>query len=236
MMEQARRVHQMTLQRTGLHQLRWRSIQVPYAKPRSEELRRDMPVILAALDSEVAAIAAARRAAARPAARHYKLERINADSLSASGVPAAMLPAGIGPNLALGKPWVSSAPNSSGMDRGLTDENDATVYATDPSPEFPKNVTIDLGAARTVGHIVVGVPDFGSTKTVAVSVSADGTEYKEVGRYDFSMNKAEQRLFNIEPQPARHVRLAFIKNHEQTNRFNNRYCFATGVRVYAPAR
>jgi hypothetical protein len=181
-------------------------------------------------------LCAARLGAARPAVRHYKLERVSADSLSALGVPGAMLPSDIGPNLALNKPWVSSAPNPSGWERGLTDENDATVYATDQSLTFPKNVTIDLGAVQMIGHIVVGVPDFGSTKTIAVSVSADDADYKEVGRYDFSMNMAEQRLFNLKPQPVRHVRLTYVANHKDMNRFNNNYCFTSSVRVYAPAK
>lgn len=84
MLEQARRVHGLTLRRADLHNLRWRSLQTAYAEPRSEELRRAMPVILAALDAEVAAIATARRKAARPVARHYRLERVESHASQAT--------------------------------------------------------------------------------------------------------------------------------------------------------
>ncbi|MFT3784217.1 MAG: SGNH/GDSL hydrolase family protein [Nibricoccus sp.] len=71
MSTQAAAVHKLTLARTGLHQTRWRAIQIPLSEPRSVELKNAMPTILAALDAEEIATVIAQHAAARPVSHRY---------------------------------------------------------------------------------------------------------------------------------------------------------------------
>jgi lysophospholipase L1-like esterase len=87
----------------------------------------------------------------------------------------AQLPANAGSNLALNKKHDSSAPNTGGWDLGLVDgswvANSAHTYATDNTANFPKTVTIDLETPANINLVFLGVPAYGSTKTIAVSVS-----------------------------------------------------------------
>ncbi|RYX85942.1 hypothetical protein EON83_04080 [bacterium] len=141
-------------------------------------------------------------------------------------------------NLARNKTFVSSDPNKSGWDKNLTDGSwrpeKATTYASGNSETFPKNVTIDLTDPVAVGYVVVGVPGFGSTKTVAVSVSEDGTTYKEVGRYVFSVKKEEKHLFSFPEATARYVRLNYIDHYDEKVEYPITHAFTTEVEVYAP--
>lgn len=102
----------------------------------------------------------------------------------------AQLPANAGDNLALNKKYVCSAPNTQGWANGLVDgsweEGAAHTFATDQSDQFPKTVTIDLEKPADISLAMVGVPTFGATKTIAVAVSTDGTNFKDVGSYVFS--------------------------------------------------
>jgi hypothetical protein len=156
------------------------------------------------------------------------------------GVPGEQLPGGLTANLALNKKWTSSAPNTQGWDNGLTDGiwtgRNPQIYATDPSGTFPKTVTIDLEKVSTLGHVLIGVPDFGSTKTVAVSIGENGRDFTEVGRYDFTLRKAEKRLFNFKPAPARYVRLTYVENHKDQVGYNANYSFTADVQVFAPVK
>jgi hypothetical protein len=157
------------------------------------------------------------------------------------GVPGEPLPAGLTTNLALNKKWTSSAPNPSGWDKGLTDGiwtgRSPQVYATDNSGHtFPKTVTIDLESVSTLGHVLIGVPDYGSTKTVAVSISENGKDFTEVGRYDFTLRKAEKRLFNFKPAPARYVRLTYVENHKEQVIYPVGHGFTTDAQVFAPVK
>ncbi|MCL1888438.1 MAG: discoidin domain-containing protein [Kiritimatiellaeota bacterium] len=152
-------------------------------------------------------------------------------------LPRARLPQNLGPNLALAKPHKCDDKNPSAWDAGLTDGlwamRRGSTFATNRTDKFPKNVTIDLRTSARLTHIHVGVPDFGSTKTIAVSVSYDGRTFTEVGRHDFPFGKAEARLFEFAPVLARQVRLTYLGNHAENNRFDPAYCFTTEVEVYA---
>ena len=69
MMQQAEQVHALTVKRTGIHQMRWRQLQLPYEKdgfPR-------MASILTQLDALDDEIAARQRANAKPGAFFYEL-------------------------------------------------------------------------------------------------------------------------------------------------------------------
>jgi hypothetical protein len=152
-------------------------------------------------------------------------------------LPRAPLPANLGPNLALAKPYECDNKNPSNWDTGLNDGlwamRRGATFATGSTNKFPKNVTIDLRTSARLTHVHVGVPDFGSTRTVAVSVSYDGKNFTEVGRHDFPYGKAEARLFEFAPMLARQVRLTYLGNHAEKNRFEPAYCFTTEVEVYA---
>ncbi|MDR0901863.1 MAG: discoidin domain-containing protein [Opitutaceae bacterium] len=152
-------------------------------------------------------------------------------------LPRARLPRNLGPNLALSKPYECDDKNMSGWDGGLTDGlwamRSGATFATARAASFPKNVTIDLRVSAKLTHVYVGVPDFGSTKTVAVSVSYDGKNFTEVGRHDFPFAKPEARLFEFAPVLARHVRLTYLGNHTEKKGFDPAYCFTTEVEAYA---
>lgn len=164
--------------------------------------------------------------------------------MNKEGLPAAAFnthwPADptLGRKVSAGKPIQSSVPNTHGWDTGLTDGkwgNAApTCYATGEDGGFPKTVTIDLGAPQTIGLVIYGTPDVGATKTVAVSISEDGTNFQEVGRNDFPAKKAAKAKARFAPQAARYVRATFLENHPQQDNFSPAFGFLSEMEVYAP--
>jgi Lysophospholipase L1 and related esterases len=239
MMDQAAEVHKLTLQRAGIHQTRWRSFQVPYANG-PETVRAELPVIMNALDEADRSAARMQRAMSAPISHRFRLVAYTAEQLAARGEPIEHIPADFGANLALDKPWTTSAPNTYGWNRGLTDgsweSRHGATFATNDAATFPKTVTVDLGATMEIGRIVTGVPSFGSTKTVAVSISADGETFRQVGRYVFSLNKAEKRLFNFAPTSARYVRLTYLDHHAERANYTPTFAFTTDLQIFAPAK
>lgn len=145
----------------------------------------------------------------------------------------------LGQNLALHKPYTCSDPNKSNWDKGLTDgswvEKKGSVFATDRSKTFPKAVTIDLQSVEEIAFIHVGTPAFGSTKKIAVSVSADGTRFAEAGLHEFPNGRSSNFLFEFNPTKARFVRLSYLENYREQVRFSPEYCFTTEVEVYRKA-
>ena len=144
----------------------------------------------------------------------------------------------LGNKVSQGKPIQSSHPNTHGWDLGLTDGNwgnqAPACYATAESPEFPKTVTIDLGETQTLQTVIYGTPEVGSTKTVAVSISADGKDFKEVGRNEFPPKKAAKATARFEPSKARYVRATFIDHHPKQDQYDENFGFLSEVEVYAP--
>jgi lysophospholipase L1-like esterase len=69
MWEQAMRVHALTLKHTGIHQARWRTLQVPLAKDVTETMAEGM----AALDKVEAELIAKQRAIALPKSHKFEL-------------------------------------------------------------------------------------------------------------------------------------------------------------------
>ena len=69
MAAQAAAVHQLTMRRSDLHELRWRQVQMPY---KDDNILR-LPTVLDNLDAIDAELAARQRAAAQPAACYYEL-------------------------------------------------------------------------------------------------------------------------------------------------------------------
>jgi len=144
----------------------------------------------------------------------------------------------LGTKVSGGKSIKSSHPNTHGWDLGVTDgtwgNGAPTCYATDESDTFPKTVTVDLGAAQSVHVVKYGTPDIGSTKTVALSISEDGKDFKEVGRTDFPMKKATVAQARFAPAKARYIRATFIANYPEENGYNRNFSFLSELEAYAP--
>ncbi|WP_435009740.1 SGNH/GDSL hydrolase family protein [Tundrisphaera lichenicola] len=70
MSEQANKVHGLTLSHTGLHQMRWRTVQVPYQATNSPNLAK----AIEALDALEAEIIAEQKAAAQPKPHTFELK------------------------------------------------------------------------------------------------------------------------------------------------------------------
>ena len=146
-----------------------------------------------------------------------------------------------GPNLALKKTYECSDPNQYGWGvGGLTDgswEGDYQhTFMSSDSTNFPKTVTINLEKPLKVGTILFGVPPFGSTKTVKVSVSADGKTFSEVGAHVFSTRKAEKAAVTFPPVEAMYVRLTYVDHYNEDAGAPPCFAFTSEVEVYAPSQ
>jgi sialate O-acetylesterase len=164
--------------------------------------------------------------------------------MNREGLPAAAfnthwpIDPSLGVNIALGKKIVSSDANPTAWNGGLTDgvwgNAAGTCYATGNSAVFPKSVTIDLEKSQEIHAIFYGAPDIGSTKTVAIQISEDGTTFKEVKRTEFPVKQALRAQARFEPQTARFVRATFIDYHQARNGYEPSFGFLSEVEVYAP--
>lgn len=143
----------------------------------------------------------------------------------------------LGENFAKSCSWTSSDKNTYGWDTGLTDGSWASLnpnsYATGNADSFPKHVTIDLKQPRAINLIRLGVPEFGSTKTVAVSISADGKNFREVGKHVFTLAKAERASLSFPDTESKYIRLSYLDPHSQlAGGFPNTFAFTTEVEAY----
>ncbi len=225
MRAQAMAVHRLTLEHNNQHNFRWRTIQVPLAS-HSQDVQNAVPALLKALDAEELLTIAKQRALAQPKPHRFQLR------------VAPMAPTG--PNLALRKPYVVSDPNVYGYGTGgLTDGSwsgeQPHTFATGEINLFPKTATIDLGEVARISQINVGVPPFGSTKTIKVSVSADGQNFSEVGSRVFPLAVEKRHRFSFAPRDARFVRLTYPDHYEENAGYAPTFAFTTEVEVYAPA-
>jgi sialate O-acetylesterase len=143
----------------------------------------------------------------------------------------------LGENLAKGCKWESSDKNMYGWDTGLTDgswgSSAPSCYATSNTDKFPKHVTVDLGQQRKINLVKIGAPEIGSTKTVSVSISADGKEFREIGKHEFSLGKAERAAMPFADAEAQFVRLTYLNHHAgQAGNFPNTFAFTSEVEAY----
>jgi lysophospholipase L1-like esterase len=143
------------------------------------------------------------------------------------------------PNLALRKRYQSSNPNAfnwggGGLTDGSWAATDRHCFASGDSATFPKTATIDLEKAARINSVVVGVPAFGSTKTIQVALSADGKDFKEVGTHEFSLRKEDRYKFQFTPTEARYVRLTYPDHHAEEVNYSPNFSFTTECEVYGP--
>lgn len=140
-------------------------------------------------------------------------------------------------NLALGAAYTTSDANTYGFGTGaLTDgswDNKGHVFATGETDNFPKTVTVDLGKVATIGQVLLGVPPYGSTKTITVAVSTDNQTFRDVGTHVFSQSNEERRLFNFAPTDARYVRLTYPDHYEEKLNYAPTFAFTSEVEVYS---
>lgn len=166
-----------------------------------------------------------------------------ANLMNADGLPATAfhthwpIDPDLGDNFAKGCSWTSSDKNTYGWDSGLTDGSwssfNPNCYATSNTDQFPKHVTIDLKQPRMLNLILVGAPEIGSTKTVAVSVSTDDQTFHEVGKHIFPLAKATRASITFPDTEARYIRLTYLDHHEQlSGNFPNTFAFTSEVEAY----
>lgn len=144
-------------------------------------------------------------------------------------------------NLAEGMKYDSSDPNThnwgiGGLTDGSWDADNNHCFASNEGDVFPKTATIDLEKPLPIGSVIAGVPNFGATKTITVSVSADGTNYTEVGTHVFTQKKAERFTYTFAPVTARFVRLTYPDHYTDGAGYNALFVFTTEAEVYAPAK
>ena len=144
----------------------------------------------------------------------------------------------LGTHVSGNKPFASSHPNQAGWNSGLTDGNWGSspphCFATGNEGGFPKSVTVDLGELKTLHVIRYGTPDVGATKTVAVSISEDGKDFKEVGRTDFPAKRASRAEARFAPGKARFVRASFLGNHPKQDNYGPTFGFLSELEAYEP--
>ncbi len=146
-----------------------------------------------------------------------------------------------GPNLAQGKRYVCSDENKynwgiGGLTDGRWDATSQHCFATGDAPNFPKHVTLDLGQPARVGTVTLGVPPFGSTKTIKVAISADGQTFSEVGSHQFQLRKEERATVAFPSATARFVRLIYADRYDEDVNYPRVFAFTTEVEVYATAK
>jgi hypothetical protein len=139
----------------------------------------------------------------------------------------------------LNKKFVSTSPNKYKWD-GLTDGSwvptAPTCYATDQDDVFPKSVTIDLEKSSKIASVVIGIPAFGTTKNVEVSISTDGTTFKPVGTNQFEQRKEVKYTYSFPAADARYVRLTYKDHWDEQVNYPKEYVFTEEVEVYAPTK
>ena len=130
---------------------------------------------------------------------------------------AAVASAAPAVNLAVNRPYASSGPTLSGW-TGLVDgEKDSDsapgCFATGNEASFPKYVVIDLGADCTITKVVVYNSGDGNTRTVSLSASLDGVNYKKLRDPDFIFADRDPLMLSVafqQPRQAHYVRLTFL--------------------------
>ncbi len=236
MRRQAQGVYELTRKRTDTHNFRWRSVQVPMAQM-EEVPASGLEETLRGLDTATAVLRQMQRKMAQPQAHRYELRTVSA---AQQGLAEQDMPKDLGENLASNKKWTTDAPNSHGWNVGLTDGvwtgRNPNVFATNESDRFPKTVTIDLEREERVGAVLIGVPEYGSTKTVEVSISRDGKLFERVGYYTFSLRQAEKRFFQFPAKDIRYVRLSYLNYYSDRAEFPQRFMFTSEVQVFGKGK
>ncbi len=123
MVRQAAEVHQLTLKRSGIHNIRWRSLEVPLVGDGLEETAK----AINALDELDAELEARQIATAKPLPRHYEIVAVPA---TAATVPPGFTPLFNGKDLS---GWHISKTNHHGTTPDWKVENGVLTGSQNPS-------------------------------------------------------------------------------------------------------
>lgn len=144
-------------------------------------------------------------------------------------------------NLALGTPATG---NDEREDKrwslaGLTDGNwengSESCYCSSLSTSFPKWVQVDLGAAKPLCAVDIGVPPFGATRTIRVGVSTTGRTFREVGRVECPPKQQARHLVVFKPVTGRYVRLLYPDRHDPApDTHHPTQIFTSELEVFGP--
>ena len=208
-------VHDLTQRKENNYYTAWREVRLPL---------HDLPGMTAIVDGLMQA----------DDAYHTAIE----ETAHSEKLTLTLTPRPAGANLAEGKPYTCSDPNAynwglGGLTDGNWESSPAHCFASGDADAFPKTVTIDLQTPALLGAVIAGVPHFGSTKTINVSVSLDGAAYTQVGSYLFSQHKEERHTFTFDPRQARYVRLSYPDHYTETVEYGPLFVFTTEAEVYA---
>ena len=92
---------------------------------------------------------------------------------------------------------------------------------------------MNLEHVITVNTIGIGVPPFGSTKTVEIQFSMDGEKYQTVAKKVFLKGIKKRAYLSIDNIKAHYVRIAYIdKYNEKIGGYNSNYMFTNELEVY----
>ena len=210
------RVHDLTSEKENLYFSAWREVRLPLGG--SSDVDRVVSDLMKA-DNDL----------------HTAIYHI-AGAPPKSTIRLTHLPGGI--NIALHKPYVAGDPNTYGWDNGgLTDGswegNAQHCFASSDANTFPKTVTIDLGKTANISSVLLGVPAFGATKTITVSVSTDGATFTDVGSHTFDEAKEARYTYALAPVDARFVRLTYPDHYDDGHGYTNTFAFTEECQVFA---
>ncbi len=213
--ERGRRLHELVKRREDHYFQLWRDVRLKY------EGRQGLRELVASMMETNAQYHAMIRALAQPKGAHR---------ITLSRVPSSI-------NLALKRPYVTSDANGFGYGLGGLTDGDWTAdgkhcFATGNSREIAKTVTVDLGRSERIGAVRLGIPPFGSTRTIVVSLSAKGKRWKEVARHAFGAASGQRKTLWFDPKPGRHVRLTFEDRYQQRHGHEPAFAFVTELEVY----
>lgn len=140
-------------------------------------------------------------------------------------------------NFALNRKYTSSDVNSWGWGGGLTDgnwgEQAGTCFATANAPVFPKHVVIDLENECSIKTIILGVPAFGSTKTLEVLLGTDNKNFQKMGSHAFELRKTQKKTFTFDtPVKARYIKINAPDHHDENVNYDPSFVFITEVMAY----
>ena len=143
-----------------------------------------------------------------------------------------------GENLAYKKEVICARPNRykwspSHLVDGKWSPKQTYCFATDREDIFPKSVAVDLGEVKKIHAVRFGVPYFGSTKTVSVSVSTNGVDFEGVGISNFKQGFVQRSVLQFDPMDARYVRLTFLNRYDHKEGYTVGYQFVTELEVYS---
>ncbi len=166
MLEQAKKVHQLTLKRTGIHNARWRTVEVPL----ENDALQTTAAAIQAMDALDAELDAKQLAAARPVTHRYELVPATADD---ARVPAGFTPIFNGKDLT---GWHISRTNHHGTTPDWKVENG--VLTGMQNPPGKGGILLTDKKYRNVEVYAEVMPDWGCDGGLFLRSSEKGEAYQ----------------------------------------------------------